>query len=262
MSGGRVRNDGLMGTKTVRTVPEFVKCIVEIKKGQVEEHNENDLLFRGQPCDKPLLPKLGRAKPRGEKRGDMERLLLDKFKRESLPFKEFEPQDDWDWLALAQHHGLPTRLLDWTRSSLAALWFAVRDPPARTDDGKGLENGIVWVLCGHKEDFQQGTTGRHPLDNKLRTLIFRPKAIARRIVAQSAVFTVHKLMSDSGNFVALNKNRRYKKKLMKLIVPPEAFPGIRKDLNMFNTNAALLFPDLDGLCCHLSWRYTKLKDET
>ena len=49
---------------------------------------------------------------------------------------------------------------------------------------------------------------------------------------------------------------------MKLIVPPEAFAGIRKDLNMFNVNAASVFPDLDGLCSHLSWRYTALEDET
>lgn len=119
------------------------------------------------------------------------------------------------------------------------------------------------MLCAELEDFiGLDTANTRPLDNKLRTLIFRPKAISRRIVAQSAVFTVHKLMAGSSNFVALDKNPRYKRKLMKLIVPPKAFSGIRKELSMFNANAALLFPDLDGLCSHLSWRYTKLKDET
>jgi len=254
-------NDGLMGIESVSTVPQFVARIAEIKKQQVEQDNENDLLFRGQPCDKPLLPKLGRVPPKGP-RGKIERLLLDKFERESLPFREFEPKDEWDLLALAQHHGLPTRLLDWTHSAIAALWFAVRNPSEKTDDGKGLETGVVWVLCAELEDFQLETTNTSPLDNKLRTLIFRPKAISRRIVAQSAVFTVHKLIEGTSNFVALNKNAKYKKKLMKLIIPPEAFPSIRKDLNMFSANAALLFPDLDGLCSHLSWRYTKLRDET
>jgi hypothetical protein len=245
---------------TVTTVPQFVARVAEIKKEQIAQDNENDLLFRGQPCDKPLLPKVGRMAPKGE-RGKIERLLLKEFERESLPFREFEPKDKWDLLALAQHHGLPTRLLDWTYSSLAALWFAVRCSPENTDDGKGLENGVVWVLCADLEDFQElDTASTEPLDNKLRTLIFRPKAISRRIVAQSAIFTVHKLI-NSRKFIALEKNNRYQKKLVKLIVPPEAFSGIRKDLNMYNANAALLFPDLDGLCSHLSWRYTKLKDE-
>lgn len=245
---------------TVRTVSEFVARIADIKTSQVALGNKNDLLFRGQPCDKPLLPKLGRLTPKGE-RGKIERLLLDKFARESLPFTEFEPRDEWDLVALAQHHGLPTRLLDWTHSSLAALWFAVRRPPQTKESGDGLEIGVVWVLCADLEDFQQITSGTSPLDNKLRTLIFRPKAITRRIVAQSAVFTVHKLHDDSSNFIALDKNRLYKQKLIKVIIPAEAFSGIREELNMYNANAALLFPDLDGLCAHLSWRYTKLSDE-
>jgi FRG domain len=257
----RVSLGQLMGVEKVSTVPDFVARIAKIRQKQVEQGNENDLLFRGQPCDKPLLPKLGRMSPRG-KRGMIERLLVDKFACESLPFLEFEPKDEWDLLAMAQHHGLPTRLLDWTHSAVAALWFAVRHPPEKTDDGKGLENGIVWVLCAELEDFQLDTSVTSPLDNKLRTLIFRPKAISRRIVAQSAVFTVHKLIDRSSNFVALDKNARYRKKLMKLIVPPEAFVGIRTDLNMFNVNAASVFPDLDGLCSHLSWRYTKESDET
>jgi hypothetical protein len=220
----------------------------------------NDSRQSLQPCDKPLLPKLGRLSPRGE-RGKIERLLLDKFARECLPFLEFEPKDEWDLLALAQHHGLPTRLLDWTPSAVAALWFAVRNAPEKTDSGSSLENGVIWVLCAALEDFQLDTSIASPLDNKLRTLIFRPKAISRRIVAQAGVFTVHKLVEAGANFVALDKNTNYTRKLWKLIVPHEAFPGIRADLNMFNVNAAAIFPDLDGLCSHLTWRYTKLQDE-
>lgn len=249
-----------MGTETVTSVTEFVSRIAEIKQKQIERGNENDLLFRGQPCDKPLLPKLGRVPVRGE-RAKLERLMLDKFARESLPFREFEPKDEWDLLALAQHHGLPTRLLDWTHSAFAALWFAVRNPPEKTDDGKDLEKAVVWVLCAGLSDFQLDTTATSPLDNKLRTLIFRPKAISRRIVAQSAVFTVHKLIEDTSNFLALDKNNSYKNKLMKLVIPPEDFARIRAELNMFNANAASLFPDLDGLCLHLAWRYTKFRDE-
>lgn len=169
----------------IASVSQFVARIEEIKKQQIAHGNKSDLLFRGQPCDKPLLPKFGRVKAKG-KRQKIELLLLNKFARASLPFREFEPKDEWDLLALAQHHGMATRLLDWTRSAPAALWFAVRNPPEKKDDGKGLENGVVWVLCAEVGDFGPDTEQGSPLDNKSRTLVFRPKAITRRIVASRA----------------------------------------------------------------------------
>jgi hypothetical protein len=254
-----------MSKNEITTVAEFVARVAEIKKEQVARGNKSDLFFRGQPCDKPLLPKLGRIVPKG-KLPNIEKLLLKSFDDASLPFREFEPKDEWDLLALAQHHGLPTRLLDWTSSSLAALWFAVRNPPEKKDNAKELEIGVVWVLGALVEDFRLDTSNSGPFDNKSRTLIFRPKAISPRIVAQSGAFTVHRLHKVSGDkafkFVPLERNRNYKSKLVKFVVPPSAFRSIRAELNMLNANAALLFPDLDGLCCHLSWRFTKLQDET
>jgi FRG domain len=260
-----VERSAFMSKKTITTVADFVFQVAEIKKQQLSQGHKSDLLFRGQPCDWPLLPKLGRVTPKG-KVSAIEKLLLHKFERASLPFREFEPKDDWDLLSLAQHHGLPTRLLDWTSSALAALWFAVRNPPEKKDNGKDLENGVVWVLCALVADFRLDTKHSGPFDNKSRTRIFRPKAISPRIVAQSGVFTVHRLQKAAGEkklkFVPLEKNRNYKDKLVKFIIPPTAFANIRSELNMLNANAALLFPDLDGLCSHLSWRYTKLRDET
>jgi hypothetical protein len=139
-----------------------------------------------------------------------------------------------------------------------------QNPPKKKDDCQTFERGVVWVLCATNDDFNINLR-REAFNNKYRTRIFRPKAIAARIVAQSGVFTAHRLHEDklTGElkFIPLEKNRDYKSKLYKLIVEPEAFCSIRSELDMLNANAALMFPDLDGLCAHLSWRFTKLEDE-
>ena len=248
-----------MYEKSIGTVSQFVSAVFEIKEQQEANGNKSDLLFRGQPCDEPLTPRLGREKVRG-KLPTIERLMLDKFNRESIPLREFEPKDDWDRLALAQHHGLSTRLLDRTRSATAALWFAVRYPAKKNESDSKPARGVVWVLCPTVEDYHQATDRTGPFDNKARTLIYRPKAIARRIVVQSGVFTVHKIIKGR-RFVPLEENPRYADKLVKLVIPPSRFSRIRNELNMLNTNAAVLFPDLDGLCAHLAWRYTRFQDE-
>src|SRR5437879_1555658 len=134
----------------IKAASQLVAKIEKIKREQELSHNGTDLLFRGQPCDRPLLPKLGRCKVRGNLQR-IEQLLLEEFERTSLPLREFEPEDKWDLLALAQHYGLPTRLLDWTYSALAALWFAVRNPPQSKHAPGEFENGVVWVLSAPTE---------------------------------------------------------------------------------------------------------------
>jgi hypothetical protein len=106
--------------KKINSVKDFVDLIEKIKEENVNRGNKSDLLFRGQQKDEPLLPKLARLNLNGEI-DNVEKLILEEFKKGILPLSEFKPEDEWDLLALAQHHGLPTRLLDWTFSALTAL---------------------------------------------------------------------------------------------------------------------------------------------
>jgi hypothetical protein len=237
----------------ITSIQEFVDLIDKEKTNAEKSGKDSDLLFRGQSVDLPLRPKLARLNLRGGIR-NIEKLIIEEFERTSLPLSEFQPEDDWDLLALAQHHGLPTRLLDWTYSALTALWFAVKDVPVEKNS-----DSVVWVLIPEIEDFRTDTERYGPLSNKI-TKIFRPKIISKRISAQLGVFTVHKII-DGGRVIGFEKNRRYSKKLLKISITSRYFPVMRNRLNMLGVNSASVFPDIDGLCAHLQWRYSYLKDE-
>src|SRR3954469_11694943 len=117
----------------------------------------------------------------GHNRQKMETRMLDEFKRTARPFLSVPPSDgaDWEWLAIAQHHGLATRLLDWTDNPLVALFFAIHSSPDC--------DAAIWIYAPHDIPVRMPAT---PWDVK-QVLIYRPPHVARRISAQSGVFSVH-----------------------------------------------------------------------
>jgi hypothetical protein len=237
------------------TIANEIEYLQEIEKVRMEADavgNKADLIFRGQNCDKPLRPKIARLYPRGEML-DIERLIIEDFKRYSLPNLEYVPEGDWEWLAVAQHHGLPTRLLDWTYSALTALWFAVKDPVAR---GKSAS---VFILSATRDNFKSIESENDPFTIK-RTVIYRPKYIERRISSQNGLFTVHKL-NEKGVVVDFDNHKSYKQKLTKMLIDSSRIVKIRNKLHMMGINYHSTFPDLDGLSQHLKWRYFKYEDE-
>ena len=233
-------------------VEETIKSFQDYIDYLESECNWEITLFRGQEEDWTLLPKIARINLRDDF-FKTERKILEDFKKQSIPYLEYEPGSNWDWLALAQHHGLPTRLLDWTSNPLAGLWFTVWKP------SKSKKNGVVWVFEPYDEDFIN-SWNRSPFKQS-RTRVFQPNHITKRIIAQSGWFTVHKYMDSSKKFVPFEKNIPYKKCLKKLIIPKKLFPKIRGQLDRYGTNGARLFPDLDGLSRHITWDNSVLGDE-
>lgn len=243
--------------KIINTVQEFIDLIEEVKIENERKGNKAELLFRGQAVDKPLLPKLARLKLNGNIT-NVEDLILAEFKRGILPLTEFKPENNWDLLALAQHHGLPTRLLDWTYNALVALWFAVERPANRNEKNE-LENGVVWILGANVEDFRTNTDRIDPLDNKI-TKIFRSSVVSRRISAQAGVFTIHKINKNK-KMIRFETHAGFKTKLIKAVIPHSSFANIRRQLNVLGVNYSTIYPDIDGFCKHLERRFSKLDDE-
>ena len=236
------------------SVSQFLGRVESEKTSELRKRNKADFIFRGQRIDEPLIPRIARLHLKGRDLANSERLMLDEFERQMLFFAEMEPRDKWDLLALAQHHRLPTRLLDWTYSALAALWFCVEKGPARNKAGDMID-GVVWIFETRVGDFitadesQSGT----PFNQK-RTRIFRPRFVSRRIMAQAGLFTCHRLRTD-GEFLPLERNKSYKNKLLKVGIAATAFSEIREQLNGAGVSSLSLFPDLDGLAEHLTERY-------
>ncbi|WP_407430384.1 FRG domain-containing protein [Arcticibacter sp.] len=234
----------------IESVEDYLRTIKEHKKRNVKEGNTEDFLFRGQVNDLPLVPKIARLKPHGDL-FDVERRLVEEFKRiNPLLLDKTGALNDWDYLTLGQQYGLPTRLLDWSNNALTALWFAT---DAVLAESMKSEQAIVWVLMAEKVDLELDTLQKSPFQIS-QTKIFRPRIIKQRINNQSGMFSIHSNESLSQK-EAMNEAEHYHKKLLKLKISTNSFVDIRSDLNTLGVNAFTIFPELDGLCSFLQWKY-------
>jgi hypothetical protein len=226
--------------------------IVERISAEIRQSNSDDLLlFRGQNIDEPLLPKVAREYEKIRVYGNpylydlftYEVMMLEDFKRRSRPYLTKEPSSDWDWLTIAQHHGMHTRLLDWTENPLIALFFAI-DPIMVNRER------VVWILRIGRKEIITPAIDTNPFELS-RTRLFMPNIVSPRLVSQSGWFTIHKYNKRKDKFIALEKNIIFKEFLTKVIVNTNII-DLMKHLDLCGVNSSSLFVDLDGLCKHIN----------
>jgi hypothetical protein len=245
--------------KKISKVEEFIQIV----KSDYEAWGTSSFpWFRGEPeSDTPLLPKLFRKEHH-------ENQLLQFFRMKApilgLGYVPPRAEHTDQWLFLAQHVGLPTRLLDWTEGALVALYFALqKDHPvvwmldpvqlnrlSLPTDQILADNQfpLTWDYRRPLGTFNIGTENiRCAWEKKNRgvdlPVAVHPTNIHPRMSAQKSCFTVHGKREECLNNL-LPLGYRF---LRKYCISSASSESMLKDLRILGISHSTLFPDLDGL---------------
>lgn len=194
--------------------------------------------------------------------GTVELSLLRNFRKYAHAQTSSGVDSIWHWLAVAQHHGLPTRMVDWTYSPLVALHFATEHPAQFNADGivwcvnfvqanKLLPKRLQSILDEeHSEtltvEMLSEFTSLRAFDTLAATpfvVFVEPPSLDTRILNQFALFS----LTSSPSACLDDWLREHPDLCRRVLVPAELKWEVRDKLDQANINERTLFPGLDGL---------------
>jgi hypothetical protein len=223
-----------MKTEKVATLREFLNYLAG-------EMDDGEWGFRGVPSiDYDLLPSIGRKAVREKYDLDLEKQIFDRFRQMAVPFLVTRPDSMITWLALARHHGLPTRLLDWTLSPLIAAFFATSETPVKRGIAKTFS-----IYAYQSKYFQAQPKIEDPFDIAESFVEVHTDHQTERMAAQRGFFTLHK-----------EPDQPFREKtLVKFIFPAEKRNEVLNEVDFYGVNESSLFPGLDGIAAYWAWFY-------
>lgn len=194
-------------------------------------------IYRGQRNDYSLLPNICREDGRASLLAN-ERALLALFKQKAPRCLQVVPKNDWEWLVVAQHHGLNTRLLDWTFDPYVALWFALETAISNS-------RPEVWVMNPLKEDVIEKPDGTRPFSGT-RTKILKSNFNIPRLKEQKGCFVLFKHIKKSRRgFVEIEKNKQLRKRIARVRIQRRVVNQIMGQLTAMGYTRSRLFPNID-----------------
>jgi len=215
------------------------------------DHARSSWWFRGvSDTSHTLVPSIGRnlrderwyepTKPRTIDHFTREKRLLRAFQRRARLELRIPLESKLEWLAIAQHHGVPTRLLDWTPNPLMAAWFATNSK---------VDQKTARIYAAHvTPSLIRDEEGLDPFDRKQSEPCF---VIAphwhQRVRAQRGCFSIHPTPNAEWN----PKSPR----IDHIDVPYEFWGAFQQRLFYFGIDASTVMADLPGVGSALAWQF-------
>lgn len=208
----------------------------------LDMHMQSRWVFRGQSSESwDIKPSSGRG---ANYDALFEERVFRVFKRDArLHLDRHVPEtDDWDWLALGQHFGLPTRLLDWSANPLVACYFALMD------EQHADKNAIVFAYPLDQSLIVDPKNWPSPFEIDKVGFLF-PSSLAPRISSQRGIFSVHPRPNEAWQPKEIEDHR--------FVIPAEFRFAFQRKLFHLGVDPAHIWANLEGVCSSLKWQYDK-----